>query len=256
VKRRARQQTLEIQRRPSGKGQEQRDGKNPLHHKQPLTFSVYLQRQQAETSVIRRANWTATSQPPDQSKRKSESRELIVVSATSFLAIGLRGRFTRSSQMIRRVAVLIALVSAAFMPVLAQTQAHPPHPSGKPHNPSEHLPLDPATHAAMHARLLGNWSGTLSSIGSRPTEMQLAIVEDKQGNMAIKMKAAQHMKAGPASDIAVHEDGLHWTQALSGASCKATAGLETGSHHGPETMKGTMACARGDVAFTVHKIKG
>jgi hypothetical protein len=158
--------------------------------------------------------------------------------------------------MIRRIAVLIALVSAAFMPILAQTQAHPPHASGKPHNPAEHMPLDPATHAAVHARLLGNWSGTLSSTGSDPTEIQLAIVDDKQGNMAIKMKAAQNMKAGPASDIAVHEDGLHWTQALSRASCKATAVLDVPSHHAPDTMKGTMACEHREVAFTLHKTKG
>jgi hypothetical protein len=86
--------------------------------------------------------------------------------------------------------------------------------------------------------------------------MQLAIVEDKHGSMAIKVKSAPNVKAGSASDIALDESGLHWTQALSGSSCKATAMLDVASHHAPDTMRGTMACDHSEVAFTLHKTKG
>jgi hypothetical protein len=158
--------------------------------------------------------------------------------------------------MVRRLAVLVSFFAAGFTPVLAQTQAHPPHPPGKPHHPADHAPLDPALHAAMHARLHGSWFGTLSAIGSDAAKMQVSIANDRHGNLTVKMNVDRQMKAGLASDVSLDAHGLHWTQPLSGASCKATAVLDAATHHLPPTMRGTMACEHGEVAFALHKTKG
>jgi hypothetical protein len=103
--------------------------------------------------------------------------------------------------------------------------------------------------------LLGNWSGTLTSTGGSPITLQLAIANDKQGQMTVKMNTDRSMKAGPTSDVAIDALGLHWTQALSDTSCKATAVLDA-THHAPETVRGTLACEHGELAFALHRTKG
>jgi hypothetical protein len=118
------------------------------------------------------------------------------------------------------------------------------------------MPVDPAVHDAMHARLLGNWSGTLTSSGGSPITLQLAIANDKHGKMTVKMNTDRSMKAGAASDVAIDALGLHWTQVLSETSCKATAVLDTATHHAPDTVRGTLACEQGELAFALHRIKG
>ena len=159
--------------------------------------------------------------------------------------------------MIRRCAMLMSFIAAIAVPISAQTQSHPQHPPGKPHHPPDHPPLDPAVHAAMHAKLLGNWTGMLTSVGSDPRQVQLAITHDQHGKMTVSMKHGDAGISDPiGTDVTIDQHGLHWSQALAGVACKATAGLETGTHHGPETMKGTMACTHGDVAFSLHKVKG
>jgi hypothetical protein len=118
------------------------------------------------------------------------------------------------------------------------------------------MAVDPAVHAAMHAHMLGSWSGTLGSTEANPMALHLAIASNKRGKMTIKLTTDPAMKAGTASDVTLDAQGLHWKQALSDTSCKATAVLEAATHDAPETLKGTMACDHGGVAFALHRTKG
>ena len=61
---------------------------------------------------------------------------------------------------------------------------------------------------------------------------------------------------GAARNVMMEGAKLHWTQDLSGASCKATAVLTAATPPIPETMKGTMGCENGEVTFTLRKKAG
>lgn len=84
-------------------------------------------------------------------------------------------------------------------------------------------------------------------------KLHLAVTGDKLGKMTVKVRTDQTVRAGPASHVAIDGDGFHWTQDVSGASCKATASLSAATPHVPATMKGTMACKHGELAFALHK---
>ena len=158
--------------------------------------------------------------------------------------------------MIRRSALVAMFVAAALVPVLAQTQTrpHPQHPAGQPHDRSSHPPMDPALHAALHARLIGEWSGTLIGADSAETKLQLAIATGKDGQLALKLATDRSLKAGAASEVALDGHGLQWTQALTGKSCRATAAVEgAAAHHGTDTMKGTMTCGQQELNFRLQK---
>lgn len=159
--------------------------------------------------------------------------------------------------MIRRIALVAALLGAGLAPLLAQTQTrpHPPHPQGRPHDRASHPPVDPALHAALHARLVGNWSGTLTAAHSAETKLQVAVATDKKGELTIKTKTDGLMKSGGATEIALDSEGLHWTQSMSGRNCQAKAALEPSSHHGLETMKGTMTCGTQEMPFAMTKLQ-
>jgi len=162
--------------------------------------------------------------------------------------------------MIRRVTLVAAFVAALFAPVLAQTQSqtrpHPPHPQGPPHDPAAHPPMDPALHAALHARLAGNWSGTLAGTAVAATKLYVAIANNKQGEMTVNAGTIAATKTSPAHDVALDAHGLHWTQPVAGKSCRATASLEAAaSHHGADTMKGTMTCGQQEMTFTLQKMQ-
>jgi hypothetical protein len=160
--------------------------------------------------------------------------------------------------MIRRLAMIMSLAVGSSVPALAQTQTqtHPPHPQGRPHDPASHPPMDPALHAALHARLHGNWTGTVTSADGVARKLQLAVATDKQGKVTLKVNADRSMNAGSATDVTLDAKGLHWTQPVSGSSCQATAVLEAPAHHGPDAMKGTMACGHGEIPFALQKMKG
>ena len=157
--------------------------------------------------------------------------------------------------MTRRIVSVTAFVAVSFVPVLAQTQTrpHPPHPQGQPHDRASHPPMDPALHAALHARFVGNWSGTLTAAHSAETKLQVAVATDKKGQLTIKTKTDGLMKAGGATEIALDSEGLHWTQSMSGRDCRAKAALEPSSHHGLETMKGMMTCGTQEMPFAMTK---
>jgi len=160
--------------------------------------------------------------------------------------------------MIRSHALLLSVVMASSVSALAQTQtqSHPKHPQGTPHDRSAHPPMDPALHAALHARLHGTWTGEIRSLDGAPAKLQLAFAADKQGQLTLTSSGDQPLTAGPAAEVILDPQGIRWTHSFAGASCKATAVLEAPAHHGPDAMKGTMACGRGDMPFVLQKTKG
>ena len=114
--------------------------------------------------------------------------------------------------------------------------------------------MDPALHAALHARLVGNWSGTFTGTDTTPAKLQVAITSDTQGQMTLRLVTDRSLKAGAASEIELGNHGLHWTQALTGKSCKATASVEAAAaHHGADTMKGTLTCGQQEMTFALQK---
>lgn len=114
--------------------------------------------------------------------------------------------------------------------------------------------MDPALHAALHARLAGDWSGTINSADAAVMKLQVAIASGKDGQMTVKLAADDSLKAGAATDLALDSQGLRWTQSLTGQSCKASASLESAAaHHGAQRMKGTMTCGQQEMTFTLHK---
>jgi hypothetical protein len=108
----------------------------------------------------------------------------------------------------------------------------------------------------MHARLLGTWTGTLSAPEGVAGPFHLSVANDKTGKLTLTVSADRPGQAGAVSDLALDSHGLHWTQSLSGVPCKATAILQAGTEHASDTMKGTMACEHGDIAFALQKAKG
>ena len=146
-------------------------------------------------------------------------------------------------------------MSLLLLPALAQT--HPPdHAQGRPHGSAGHHSLEPSEHAAMHALLLGNWTGTSSAPEAVSRKLALVVARDKRGNVTLKMKADRSSRVGASSGVAVEGNTLQWTQVVSGAPCKASAVLSAATPHGPETMNGSMACESGDISFALQKTKG
>lgn len=155
--------------------------------------------------------------------------------------------------MIRSLALTVSFFLACAAPALAQ--AHPQTPDhGRSHDQSDHTPLDPSQHAAMHA-LLGNWTGTSSSPEAASRKCDLTVASDKLGNVTLTMKVDQPIRVGAASRVALEGNTLHWTQDVSGTPCKATAVL-TGTTLEHETMKGSMTCDSGEMTFALQKTKG
>lgn len=156
--------------------------------------------------------------------------------------------------MTRNLALTVSLCLAGAAAALAQT--HPvTHEQGRSHDSSDHSPVDPSQHAAMHA-LVGNWTGTSSAPGASAHKLALAVATDKAGNMTLKMKADEPIRAGAATSVALEGNTLHWTQQVSGTPCQATAVVTVATPHVPETMKGNMACGHGDITFELQKTKG
>jgi hypothetical protein len=150
----------------------------------------------------------------------------------------------------RRFVLLLACVAATAIPALAQTQAHPPHPQGTAH-PS-HGQMDPALHALLH----GTWTGTVTPSTGAPVKLQVAVATDKQGNTSLKVSGDPSLKAGASTDVKLDDKGLHWTQALAGETCAATAKIEGQEHHGAASLTGKMACGKTELPFALEKTKG
>ena len=88
--------------------------------------------------------------------------------------------------MIRSLALTVPFFVGGAGLALAQT--HPPsHPQGRPHDPAGHTPLDPAQHAAMHAQLIGSWTGSLSAPSGVSKRLNLTVGNDKLGAMTLKI---------------------------------------------------------------------
>src|SRR5438094_75730 len=119
--------------------------------------------------------------------------------------------------MIRSLALTVSFCLVGAAPALAQT--HPPdHAQGRPHvhDAGGHNPIDPSDHDAMHGVLVGNWTGTSSSLEGVSRKLDLAVASDKHGNVKLKMKAEQPIRIGASSSVALEGNTLHWTQLVSG----------------------------------------
>ncbi|HYT69139.1 MAG TPA: hypothetical protein VEL51_22140 [Vicinamibacterales bacterium] len=157
--------------------------------------------------------------------------------------------------MIRSLGLTVCVLLAGA--ILALSQTHPPeHAQSRTHDHSGHIALDPAQHAAIHARLLGNWTGTSSFPGAVSRKLDLAVGHDKLGNVTLEMTAEPTVRVGAASKVAIDGGTLHWTQAVAGSECQATAVVKAPTALRPETLKGTMACEQGEVTFALRKTKG
>lgn len=165
--------------------------------------------------------------------------------------------------MIRGVALTASFLLAGAVSALAQTHPypHPPHPYPHPwthsHDRSGHVPLDSAQHAAMHPLLLGSWKGAFSSPQGVSSGLHLSVAHDSLRKVTLRMSTDRSIRAGAASNLATNGDKLHWTQDLSGTSCKATAVLTAATPLVPEMMKGRMACEDGEeITFILQKRTG
>jgi len=113
--------------------------------------------------------------------------------------------------------------------------------------------MDPALHAKMHAQLLGSWFGAFIGADVQAAKLSIAIASDARGKMTINMLSAA-TKGAPSTDISLDKDGLHWTQAANGMSCKVAAAVEAGS--GPnkqDQLKGKMTCGQQEMPFALTK---
>lgn len=155
--------------------------------------------------------------------------------------------------MIRGLALTAALVLAGAVPAFAQTHARP-HGQGHPHGPG-HVRPDSATHAAMHARLYGSWTGTFRSLQGDSSAIDMSVAHDSLQKLILTMSTDRPIRAGAASGFVMNGDKLQWTQDLSGVSCKATAVLSAATSHVPE-MHGKMACEDSEITFSLHKKTG
>jgi hypothetical protein len=156
--------------------------------------------------------------------------------------------------MICRLALAASFLLVSASPALAQTHSRP-HVPPYPHG-AGHVRPDSATHAAMHARLHGNWTGTLSAYRGVSSSLEISVVHDALRNALITLRAERPIQAGAVSDVVMTRDTLQWTQDLSGASCKATAVVSPAMPDVPETMNGKMDCPDGEVTFTLQKRTG
>ena len=157
--------------------------------------------------------------------------------------------------MIRSLALTASFCLCVGAPALAQHPAN--HAQGRPHDPAaHHYPMDAKQHDAMHALVHGRWIGASSFPGEIAPKLDVAVATDKAGKLTLKMKADEPIRVGTASKIALEGNTLHWTQEVAGVSCKATAVVSPATAQASETMKGSMACEQGEIAFALQKTKG
>ncbi len=156
--------------------------------------------------------------------------------------------------MIRGLALSASLILAGAVPALAQT--HSPSHSQRPPHGQGHTRPDSAQHAAMHALLHGSWKGTLSSARGFSSGLDMMVTHDSVRNVTLRMSTDQPIRAGAASNVVMDGATIHWTQDLSGTSCKATAVLTAATPHDPDLLQGNLSCEDGEVTFTLRKKTG
>jgi hypothetical protein len=153
--------------------------------------------------------------------------------------------------MIRGLAVTVGFLVVSAVPAVAQV--HPgSHSLSHPHVPG-HPPVDSATHAALHALLHGSWTGALTSAHGISTSMEMAVAHDSLLKLLLTINGAEPTGGATASDFMIQGDTLHWTHALSGATCRATAVLTAATRAVPATMNGRMVCADSALTFSLRK---
>jgi len=155
---------------------------------------------------------------------------------------------SRSLSMNRLIAFAVSFALVGVSLVFAQE--YPAHPQGQPHDRSSHPTVDPQQHALMHGQLVGAWTGTLTSTDGVATKFELVAASDSHGALTLRV-TTDNLKQ--AKDVSFASGMLRWTQAVSGASCKAAGTLSHKAGDAADTLKGTMACKNGEMTFALQK---
>jgi hypothetical protein len=149
--------------------------------------------------------------------------------------------------MIRRFALAIPLLVAMAAPAFGQV--HPTHAGMPPHAAGTHTAADSATHAALHALFMSNWTGKVTTPHGPMDPATWSFEHDSLHQVRIDMRAEDHTVGGIARDFLVRGDAIRWTQELPSSSCKVTAVLKASEG----TLKGSMICEQGDITFALKK---
>jgi hypothetical protein len=150
--------------------------------------------------------------------------------------------------MIKRIVFTMTFTLASVS--LMSAQAHPPHAQGQPHDPSSHPTVDPQQHALLHGLLLGTWTGTLTSADGVATKLNLVAARDSHGDLALRV-TGENLKQ--AKDVSLEGNTLRWTQAVSGAPCKAAGTLSSATDDAAGALKGTVGCKNEEMTFALQK---
>jgi hypothetical protein len=182
--------------------------------------------------------------------------------------------------MSRPLAFIPALVLFGAAPLVAQDHGamnHPQHPGGSAgihacmlaamggshsaasghdagHSPATVTPeMRARHHRALQTCLTGTWKGAWTSQQGTTGDISLAIAEDAEEGISVRLVADRGPEFGAVSNLAVTPASLTWTQMIAGESCRVTAEV---AGDGPETagmLKGRAECAEGALAFSVRK---
>jgi hypothetical protein len=137
------------------------------------------------------------------------------------------------------------------IPALAQSHDRS-HVRPYRHGPG-HVAPDSASHAAIHAKLLGSWIGTLRLQHGVTSDLHMSIAHDSLHKMSAMMRMDGSSQPIAISDLVVNGDTLRWTQPASGHQCKATSILARPTPGAAESIQGRLLCEGGDIAFSLHR---
>lgn len=138
----------------------------------------------------------------------------------------------------RQLALSLAMIAAGA--TIASAQGHPGSHAGKYNHGPGHVRPDSATHAAMHALVHGDWTGTVKAHHGK-TDEHMSVRFDS----VLTVKTGNHTQL--ASQLSVVGKSFSWTQVVDGAACKASA------ERASDTLKGTFACPGGEWSFVLRR---
>ena len=122
------------------------------------------------------------------------------------------------------------------------------------HSPASVTPeMRERHHRALQTCLTGTWKGAWTSDQGTTGNLSLAIAEDADEGISVRLAADRGPEFGAASKLAVTPANLTWTQMIAGESCRVTAEV---AGNGPETagmLTGRAECADGAIVFSVRK---
>ena len=140
--------------------------------------------------------------------------------------------------------VIVGASSAA-----AQAQTHARHTAA--HDSAHAIMLSDADHLALHALLLGHWTG---SHGARHDTLDVRFENDSQHQ---QLMVRQH---DGVTGFTIRGDSLQWKVGPSTAPCLASTSVATllaatkGASPASVRMTGTIVCGANQSPFTLKKV--